>query len=139
MNPNTRKRHDAMPKTDQCPDTRGNPEGKPRTRAEKRADKSRLFPKAPKTPKAPKSDKKASGLDKAHAALVRKAKRNLGLSDVLDITDSRNTPVAPVGPVPVTLDADDSLASRLWEQWMNTQQKRTFEQYCEAWVADNTG
>lgn len=253
MNPNTRKRHLSTPKCEQCPDTR-NP-GEPRTRADRKADKNRLFnPKnaikesdnmkridhdefktytspahdrirvprsrlyAPRQCMADgftvtitrkraaealrdmrkadnnaphrrnkenaansldirrrKSDnestlghsdhvvrlyartcdrlgiakKQESGLDKAHAALVRKAQRNLGLpykgeedTKSADNTGSRqpcNAVRKAMGRTRKGMKTQrGSHATRLWESYMSTSRKITWEEYMTRWLSDNT-
>lgn len=235
MNPNTRKRHLSTPKCEQCPDTR-NP-GEPRTRADRKADKNRLFnPKnaikesdnmkridhdefktytspahdrirvprsrlyAPRQCMADgftvtitrkraaealrdmrKADNNAphrrnkansansldirrrtlerkidssltrleSGLDKAHAALVRKAKRNLGLpykgeedTKSADNTGSRqpcNAVRKAMGRTRKGMKTQrGSHATRLWESYMSTSRKLTWEEYMTRWLSDNT-
>lgn len=99
-----------------------------------------------------------SGLDKAHAALVRKAKRNLGLE--ADNTGSRSpcnavrkasartrkgkkvqprvARTAALTPT-ITLPVDTDVAARLYENWFRTSRKLTFPQYCDRWIAQQTG
>ena len=227
MNPNARKRLNAIPPCDACPDTR-NP-GEPRTRKDRKADNNRLFTpknttkesdnmtrinhdefttytspagrirvahsrlvaprqcmpdgftisitrkraaqllrtmrqsgnttsstprKANTMPKSPKSTlgrtskqhtaRKESGLDKAHAALVRKAKRNLGLSDntVLPANASREAvkeAVTPSDNKPPTTSLGSPMATKLWESYMLTARKLTWDQYMARWLSDNTG
>lgn len=69
--------------------------------------------------------------------------RNAARKAISPSTVSDKNPVVdlPTGPMTCSPAGDaptNEQASRLWQAWMRTQQRLTFQQYMDRWIADNT-
>ncbi len=68
--------------------------------------------------------------------------RDAARKAVTPMTDNNPTITIPTGPMtvsPATYAPTTEQASRLWESWMRTARKLTFQQFMDRWVSDNIG
>ncbi len=167
MNPNVRKRHDLLPREDRCPDTRkpmpdvAPATGKLFTRSGKkpaqvvkhedfkvyttdngrlRIPNERFYP-----PRLCMPDGYTIAITRTAASRLIREFRMGKLGTVGRIkakakarSRKAKAPKAPKPFKPSGEISDHKLASRIWESWMRTAQKRTFAEYVEAWMKENT-